>query len=201
MPAFPTKEAEIIALAQTIAAGLAANTTTFPTPPVTVTALNAHISDYLMSRDAIIAAAAALKTMHDDKDVHLSELKQMMKDEIGYAETVAHGDDATLSLIGWGAPSPPTAMPPPGQSRALEIIGQGDGWVNLDWKEPIGGGKVAAYKIQRSEDGVNFTDAGMAVESIATMFDQPKLKSLIYRVIAVNKAGEGMPSNTISITL
>lgn len=201
MRKFPIKESEIIALAQTIAAGLAANTTTFPTPPVTVAVLNAHIADYLMSRDAVIAAEAALKTMHADKDVHLSELTVMMKDVIDYADMIAHGDDATLSLIGWSGRAQPTAMQPPGQSRALEIIGQGDGWVRLDWKEPVGGGKVAAYKVQRGEDGVNFADVATAIESEAALFDQPKMKTLIYRVAAINKAGEGMPSNTISITL
>ena len=82
MSKFPKSEAEIIALAQTISAGLAANTTTFPAPPVAGAALNSHISDYIGSRDAIIAAAANLKLMHHDKDVHLSELTVIMKDEI-----------------------------------------------------------------------------------------------------------------------
>ena len=33
-----------------------------------------------------------------------------------------------------------------GQARTLEAPRQGDGWVFLDWKEPVDGGKVAAYR-------------------------------------------------------
>lgn len=201
MRKFPIKESEIIALAQTISAGLAANATTFPAPPVTVTDLNAHITDYITSRDAVTAAEANLKTMHSDKDSHLSELVQRMKDEISYAEMLAHNDDAILNLIGWSNRAQPTALQPPGQCRALEIIDQGAGWVRIDWKEPVDGGKPAAYKVQRSEDAGNFTDVATAVESEAILLNQPTMKTLSYKVRAVNKAGEGMESNTISIIL
>ena len=114
---------------------------------------------------------------------------------------IAHGDDAVLSMIGWGNPAPPTARQPPGQCRALEIIDQGGGWVRINWKEPVGGGKPAAYKIQCSENGLDFTDIAAAVESEAILLNQPTMKNLTYKVRAINKAGEGMDSNTISIVL
>ena len=83
----------------------------------------------------------------------------------------------------------------------MEVIGQGDGWVRFDWKEPTGGGKIAAYKVQRSEDGSTFTDAATATESEAALFNQPTAKRLIYQVVAINRAGIGTASNTVSLVL
>jgi len=36
---------------------------------------------------------------------------------------------------------------------------------------------------------------------IATLVEQPEKTQLEYRVIAVNKAGEGQPSNTVTVVL
>jgi hypothetical protein len=41
----------------------------------------------------------------------------------------------------------------------------------------------------------------MAVESEATLNNQERAKDWEYRVIAVNKAGEGVPSNTVAVVL
>jgi hypothetical protein len=35
----------------------------------------------------------------------------------------------------------------------------------------------------------------------STLVDQPKGKELEYRVIAINKSGEGSPSNTVMVVL
>ena len=65
-----------------------------------------------------------------------------------------------------------------------------------------GGGAVAAYKIQRRlRPSGAWTDAGMAVESETTITGQERGKEWEYRVIAVNKAGKGEPSNTVKEVL
>jgi hypothetical protein len=72
----------------------------------------------------------------------------------------------------------------------------------LDWKEPIDGGKPAAYKIQRRERPAgSWTEASMAIESEITLSEQERSKEWEYRVVAVNKAGEGEPSNTVMAVL
>ncbi len=89
-----------------------------------------------------------------------------------------------------------------GQARTLEAPRQGDGWVLLDWKEPVDGGKVAAYKIERRERPSGpWTDSGMAIESEITLSNQERGKEWEYRVIAVNKAGGATPSNTVMVVL
>lgn len=201
MPKFPSREADVVTLAQTISSGIQAHAMVFPNPPVAAVDLNSQIAEFLGLRDSAVNAEAALRQIVTDKNAALDTLHQMMRSDITYAEMIAQGDEAKLNMIGWGNPAPPTPLQSPGQCRALEIIDQSAGWVRFDWKDPVDGGKVAAYKIQRSEDGGSYTDVATAVESEAVLLNQPTMKTLSYKVRAVNKAGEGLDSNTISIVL
>jgi hypothetical protein len=88
------------------------------------------------------------------------------------------------------------------QQRGDEAPRQGEGWVFLDWKAPIDGGKPAAYKIQRRERPAgDWQDVSTAMDSETTLVDQPRGKELEYRAVAVNKAGNGEPSNTVLAVL
>ena len=82
-------------------------------------------------------------------------------------------DDDLLKRIGWSGRRPKTDLLAPDQCRALEAPRQGEGWVFLDWKQPVDGGKPAAYKIQRREcpEG-SWTDIGMSIESETTPFSE-----------------------------
>ena len=127
-----------------------------------------------------------------------------MKAVLRYAEDKVAFDNAKLALLGWsGKAAPtPTVLELPGQARTLEAPRQGEGWVFLDWKEPADGGAVASYKIERRErPSGDWTLAGIAIESETTLNGQPRAKDLEYRVTAVNKTGEGAPSNTVAVVL
>ena len=64
------------------------------------------------------------------------------------------------------------------------------------------GGRVSAYKIQRrNRPEGGWQEAGTAIETESTLVGQPKGVELEYRVIAINKAGEGSPSNTVMAVL
>jgi hypothetical protein len=84
----------------------------------------------------------------------------------------------------------------------LEPMKQGEGWVFRDWKQPVDAGRVIAYNIQRRNrtDGV-WQDVATAIETESILVDQPEKTELEYRVIAINKAGEGSPSNTVMVVL
>ena len=72
----------------------------------------------------------------------------------------------------------------------------------LGWKKPAEGGAVASYKVQRRERPEGpWVIAGMAIQSELTMTDQERGKEWEYRVITVNAAGEGAPSNTVAAVL
>ncbi|MCX5638989.1 MAG: hypothetical protein NTX52_15040, partial [Planctomycetota bacterium] len=44
-------------------------------------------------------------------------------------------------------------------------------------------------------------DVATAIKTESTLVDQPKGDELEYRVIAINKSGEGQPSNTVMVML
>ena len=202
MAQFPTKEAEILALAQDLTAGLTAETTTYPALPVSTDELKADTSAYIAARDAAVSAQAAAEQATAAKDEALQTLSDNMKTDLRYAENTVRFDDDKLKRLGWGGRKARTSLIVPGQCRSLESPRQGEGWIYLDWKAPSDGGKVAAYKIQRRQPAETaWTDIGMAVESEITLTDQDRGKQWEYRIIAVNKAGEGEPGNTVAAVL
>lgn len=202
MARFPDREADIRALAQNLVTGLAASTAEFPTPPVPSADLQALLDSFIALCDQQIAAQAAAEQVTQTKRAALDELAIAMRADLRYAEGVAGNDDAKLSVLGWGAKAAPTALTVPGQPRALEAPRQGEGWVFLDWKEPAEGGPVAAYRIERRErPSGDWALVSMALETEATLNNQERGKDLEYRVVALNKAGESAPSNTVAAVL
>jgi hypothetical protein len=128
-----------------------------------------------------------------------------LKSDIRYAENTVNFDDDKLKLIGWSGKETPTALIPSGEVRQLEAPKQGEGvggWVFLDWKAPADGGKVSAYKIQRRQrpEGA-WQDVSTAIETESTLVEQPLKTELEYRIIAINKSGDGSPSNTVMAVL
>jgi len=202
MARFPDREAEIKALAQSMVTGLTDNVADFPAPPVTPIDLQAMLDSLITLTDDQVAAMAAAEQATTTKAAGLEELITAMKADLRYAEDAVNFDDAKLTAIGWGGRAAATALEVPGQPRSLEAPNQGEGWVFLDWKKPADGGRVAAYKIERRErptgDGML---VNMAVESEATLNNQERGKDWEYRVIATNKTGESIPSNTVAVVL
>lgn len=202
MARFPDREAEVKALAQSMSSGLTANVADFPAPPVLPLDLQALLDSLITLSDDQVAAQAAAEQATTTKKAGLEELVTAMKADLRYAEDAVNYDDAKLTALGWGGKAAATALEVPGQPRSLEVPNQGEGWVFLDWKKPADGGAVAAYKIERRERPTgDWTLANMAIESEATLNNQERGKDWEYRVIATNKAGESIPSNTVAVVL
>ena len=61
---------------------------------------------------------------------------------------------------------------------------------------------MAAYRVQRRRrDGGDWIDVGTSVETAVTLRDQEPGAELEYRVIAVNRAGQGPASNVVRVVL
>ena len=202
MARFPKAEAEIVALSQAMVSGLTANAAIYPAPPVAPVDLTALVSTYTTAKNAAIAAQAAAEDATTTKDEVLEDLVDAMKSDIRYAENTVDFDDDKLKLIGWAGRKAATPLAPPGQARLLEAPKQGEGWVFLDWKAPVEGGAVSAYKVMRRERPAGpWEEVATAVISEATLVEQPRGKEFEYRIVAVNKAGDGEPSNTAMVVL
>ena len=132
----------------------------------------------------------------------LEELAGAMKKDLRYAENTVDYNDEQLKLLGWAGRKEPTPLTEPGQTNLLHVVKQGEGWINLEWKAPSEGGKPSAYKVMRRERPAGaWQDVYTAVTTEATLVEQPRGIELEYRIIAVNKAGEGEPSNTEMVVL
>ena len=202
MARFPKREAEIVALAYVLKRGLQTHPALFPSAPVSWPNLDARRATYLMRQDTALAAAAAAEAATTAKDEALEALADAMKADLRYAENTVNFDDDKLKLIGWSGRKAATTLAPPGQPRLLEAPKQGEGWVFLDWKPPASGGRPAAYTIERLERPSGpWKQIATAIETEATLVDQTRGPELEYRIIAVNKAGEGPPSNTVMVVL
>jgi hypothetical protein len=202
MARFPKKEAEIAELAERLSRGLLDNTPTFPQPPIGPLAIRLRKLIYQSRHNNFMAARAAAESAIADKDAALEQLTDALKSDIRYAENTVNFDDDKLKLLGWSGNQTPTALIPPGEVRQLEAPKQGDGWVFLDWKQPAEGGRVSAYKVQRRERPAGaWQDVATAIETETTLVDQPRGENIEYRVIAINKSGDGSPSNTVMVVL
>ena len=202
MARFPEREAEIKALAQNIVTGLTASAADFPSPPVASLDLQALLDSLITLCDDQVAAQAAAEQATATKIAGLEELVTAMRADLRYAEDAVNYDDAKLTALGWGGIAAATALQVPGQPRSLEAPSQGEGWIFLDWKKPSDGGSVAAYKIERREQPTGtWMLVSMAIESEATLNNQERGKDWEYRIIATNKAGQSIPSNTVAAVL
>lgn len=202
MARFPRSEADILALEQELVVGLSNNVAIYPSPLVSDMDLAARLSAHTSSKNTAVAAQAAAEEATSDKEDALADMIDAMKAEIRYAENSVNFDDDKLKLIGWAGRATCTDLTPRGQARLLEAPRQGEGWVFLDWKAPTDGGTPSAYKVMRRirPDGP-WEDVATAVITEATLVDQERGKEWEYRIVAINKAGEGEPSNTVMAVL
>ena len=201
MARFPKREANIRTLAQSIITGMD-NNADFPDPPVPSNDLQDLLNNLITLEDAQVAAQAAAQQATEAKQDGLETLTSAMKKDLRYAEDAVNDNDAKLAALGWSGRAEPTALKIPGQPRSLEAPKEGPGWLFLDWKKSPDGGKAAFYRVERREPSAEeWMMVGTALETEVTLNNQERGKEWEYRVIAVNKAGESDPSNTVTAVL
>jgi hypothetical protein len=202
MATFPTRENDVMALADDLIKGLTRDAEIFPSPPTSAEELQASFDKFQQAREAAATADGAARDAHGAKDEALDELTDKMKADLKYAEITTDQDEGKLNLIGWGAPRARNRLDRPGRARDLEVVRSGKGWIYLDWKPPVEGGDVAAYKVQCSHPEEDlWKNAGTAIETELLLNDQERGVDLVYHVIAMNRAGEALPSNIVRVVL
>jgi hypothetical protein len=182
--------------------GLQENGHDFPDSPVTVETLQEAVARYTSAKETAESAQGAAAIAFDDKQDALQELIDKMKSILRYAEIAHREDEAKLRNIGWSGKRDPVKLQPPGAPRTLEVKREGRGWVYLDWKAPAEGGTVSAYRVlTRTSGDTEWKEVVLCFESMTVLTEQPQSVDLEYQVIAINKAGESLPSNLITVAL
>ena len=198
---FPRSESDITTLAARVIDGLTNAAEDFPAPPVSSEELRGKLDAFQAADTATVAAETAFRNQHAEKDEALEELKDALKADLRYAEVAVRDAPQKLNALGWRPPRDGTPLQPPGETRDITIVSEGDTWAILRWKPPADGGSPGFYRIQRRQEGAPWEDAGTSTETEQLMSRQPRGLELYYRVIAVNKAGDGQPSATVTLVL
>ncbi len=203
MRRFPLKEDAILDLAFDIINGFKKYPDLYPHPPVSVEELQKDADEFVKRREESLEAHAAANKANDMKDDALKPLKEKMKTELSYAEHAVNFNNADLKKIGWTGRTPKKPMEAPGACSDLKITIDGDtGDLHMKWDDSKKGGNPSFYKIMRlivPESSWHFVDAVHFREAV--LKEQPRGKTLKFRVIASNKVGDGAPSNTVTVTL
>ena len=202
MPTFPIAENDIVTLAGDLIRGMTREKDRFRSPPLEVAELVDLLNVFERARQKANAAASAAKQATQEKRDAKRHLVVGMKQMIRYAEGMTYFDGSVLERIGWGAPRTRRQLELPGQVASLKILQEGPGWIALEWKPPPDGGKVHVYKVRRSRKGEEESeDIGTAIETSILLTGQERMVDWHYTVAAVNKAGDGAESNTVTAVL
>jgi hypothetical protein len=103
--------------------------------------------------DAQTATQAAAEQATAAKSIGREELAAEVKADLRYAEYAAAGDDAKLTMLGWGARSPHTPISAPGQPFKFQMARSGLGEAKATWKRPVDGGPAACYLLKMRVSG------------------------------------------------
>ena len=201
MSQFPKNRPEILELAQKVLNGFINHPDIFPDPPLDLEAYRSNIQKNYIVYDRVASLRAALEEAIQEAEDSTSLIGDQTRTNVRYAENLDLNEQQ-LALIGWGGRATPSPQTVPGQTRHLEILSHGEGSVELHWKAPNDGGKPSSYKIYRRElpNGDWILVDSIASKSIV-LSNQPCGKSLEYKVVAMNKSGDGAESNTVVVTL
>jgi hypothetical protein len=205
MPTFPTKEAEVVALAETMIAGYTAHGADFPS--VTVANLQTALNDYQTDKNSQDDARAQAKIATETKDTKLDELVELMKNDLKLSEVDVADDPEKLAEIGWGPRQQPQPVPLPGQPLNFIPTAEGPGDVWLEWDNPEEGGIIRNYIIERRVQPAGGGDFGLwevvdtSLNKEIHLLEQPRGIQMEYRVKAANVSGESLPSNTAAVVL
>ena len=202
MATFPTKDADILALAHDMMNGLAHHTDIFPTPPTGYSALAVLNNTVLQAIATVVEAEAARARAVSAKRDAMTALKKAMTSDLRYAELVTHFDDDLLKLIGWSGWRHAIKLTAPGQALDLTIEDEGPGWIDLAWKAPVEGGAPSSYRVDRQRLGERtWIIAGVAFDKNLRLEDQERGVELLYRIVPINRVGEGRPGNVVVAVL
>ena len=198
MTTFIEREVEVTTFAQNLIDGLSANTEIYPTSVIPMANLENSLNKYQVAHKQAVAAKVAAEKAFAAKQAALKDLIGQMKFHLCHVEAAVQRNDYKLKLLGWGGTAVVAAVP--GVIRELTASRTGSGEVSLSWERPRDGGKVAVYQVEKFDGRKRvWQTVAIALEPEVTLLNQQVGETLEYRVIAINRVGEGSPSNSLLV--
>ena len=207
MSEFPRKEADVVALVQSMVAGYTAHAVDFPSadPIGLQAALDGFLGDKQSQDDAKAQAQIATTT----KTGTLDSLESLMKDSLKSSELDVTSDPDKLLEIGWGSKAEPVPISAPDAPSNLIPTYEGPGDLTLQWDKPVHDPNrpVINYTVERRDEpagGGEFGDwifVDMTYKNQIELTGQPRGIQMEYRVMATNAAGQSLPGNTAAVVL
>ena len=194
-------------LAQEMIAGYKANPAVFVSADVP--ALETALAEFQDARQIMLCWQTVAKFWTEQKDSALDEVKTVMKHQLAKSQIDTIDNPQQLKRIGSGPKAKPHPIDPPGMPQHLTIIKQGMGTIAFHWKSPAtnAGGPIRNYVILRRDKPDPTKPFGpwqqsqAAIETETFLTNQPRGIDLEYRIVAVNSAGNSIPSNTAAAVL
>jgi hypothetical protein len=204
MPKFPTKESDIIDLADQMSAGYSAYPADFPS--INRILFNGARNNYRGTLKNQTKAKALALQATEAKNESLNALKEEMINCLKKSEVDAADNPEKLTEIGWGPKTIPQPVDPPGQPKNLIVTKEGRTYLQLRWDRPQPEGFIRNYIIERRQSAGggsldNWTVIGTALDTQTNLTRQKRGVRFEYRVRAANNAGTGPFSNTVSVVL
>ncbi len=207
MASFPDKDADVVALVQTMIAGYTVHAIDFPSadPLGLQAALDGFLTDRQSQEDAKAQAQIATATKRGTLDT----LESLMKDSLKASELDVASDPDKLLEIGWGPKAAPVPISAPDAPSNLIPVYEGPGDATLQWDKPVHDPNrpVVNYAVERRDrpaGGGEFGDwifVDMTYKNQIELSAQPRGIQMEYRVMATNAAGQSLPSNTAAVVL
>ena len=123
MAAYPTTQAEIFGLVESMIAGYSKHPDDFPS--VDIASLQNARDQYQTASAALTVAQAAAKQAANKKAEKLKQLQTITKAQLKRSQVDTMDNPRKLCFIGWGPKAKPQSMQAPRPPANLKIISQG----------------------------------------------------------------------------
>ena len=198
---FPEREEDILELALHLAEMVEQHPDIFPDPPVHPAQLRAMVEEVKACNADLAKAEQDYREAHADQEGSLARVRDALKARLMYTHIQIRGQPERITGLGWGGRPGATDREAPGEVRDLAAERFGDTSVMLEWRPPADGGPAAEYRVQRRTPGGPWEDVATAADNECLLSDQPWRVEFDLRVVAVNKAGAGEPSASVTVVL
>ena len=220
MPTYPRTQSEVAALVEAMIAGFIEHPGDFPS--IDLAALQTASDEYHAAADALTEAHTAVALAAKVKAAKLEQLNAIAKTQLKQSQIDTAASPHKLGFIGWGPKAELQAMQAPHQPGGLRILSQDvsighdidgenetKGILHLRWKKSAfkRARFVRFYSVERRASGSESTENQPWSDIASSLTNEIVLKSeptgtrFEYRIKAVNKGGQSLPSNTVAVVL